>query len=320
MSIIAVVLPCCDAGMKLQISEKAAALDCEVSFFDTEKEHLDELSRAEIIFGDAPVTASVSQRLRWICLPWAGVSPYCAPGALASDRILLTNSSGAYGDTVAEHAIMAALMLLRRMPAYQEAASRHEWMEPLAQGTLYGCRSVILGAGDIGRSIASRMRPFHPAGIAAVNRSGRSDSPAFDTVLPVADLDRILSDTDLLFSTLPETRDTYHLIGARQLAEMPRNSCLVNVGRAGAIDYDALCDALDAGQLAGAFLDVFAQEPLPPDSRLWTTKNLLLTPHVAGTLTTRCVREKITALFCENLERYRRGQTLKNIVDRERGY
>ena len=138
--------------------------------------------------------------------------------------------------------------------------------------------------------------------------------------MPVTELDAVLKETDLLAMSLPGTAETAGLLSKDRLALLPEGSYIVNVGRGSAIDEDALIEALNSGHLAGAALDVFRTEPIPKDSPLWTTRNLLITPHVAGNLTLTYTKNKNVEMFCEDLRNFAAGRPLKHLVDKRLGY
>ena len=133
-------------------------------------------------------------------------------------------------------------------------------------------------------------------------------------------LDELLPETDLLVMSLPDTPETRDILSRERIALLPDGAYVVNVGRGSAVDEDAIADSLESGRLAGAALDVFKAEPLPDDSRLWNTKNLIITPHVAGNLTLEHTLDVNVDLFCENLLNYGKGLPLKNLIDKSKGY
>ena len=292
------------------------------SFYRDEREagEAGVLKEAEVIFGYAPETAASSENLRWLCLPSAGVETYLKPGALYSDDIILTNSSGAYGATMAEHMIMVTLMLVRRMTEFQEGIRNREWLRPREQASVKGSRITVLGTGDIGGCFARRIRAFEPAQVLGVNRSGRSNEPAFDRVLSWTDLDQVLPETDILAMSLPATGETRGILSRERIALLPETAYIINVGRGSAIDEEALSQALNEGRLAGAALDVMCHEPLPENDPLWETERLILTPHVAGNMTTAYTKNRLTEMFCEDLDNYGAGRPMCHLVDKKLGY
>ena len=153
-----------------------------------------------------------------------------------------------------------------------------------------------------------------------VRRSEKAADPAFDEIHTFAAMAGLLPQTDILVMALPSTAETRHILNAETLALLPPGAIVVNVGRGTAVDQPALIDALEHDRLAGAALDVCEPEPLPADHPLWTTKNLLLTPHIAGNMSLGITRDRDTAMFCEDLMNYTAGRPLVYAVDRRRGY
>lgn len=302
-----------------QIREAAAAAGLSASFFESPQEALPAAREAEVIFADGTALAGAAPALRWMCTPYAGVEPYTAPGVFASPQAVLTNSSGAYGTTIAEHVIQVSLMMLRQNEAYQQVVAKREWIRNLPVRSLKDSRILLLGTGDIGQECAGRLRAFGPASLTGVNRSGRHPGGAFDRVLPLEDLDALLSETDLLIISLPGTPETYHLINAERLKKLPDEALLVNVGRGSVIHQAALEQELRAGRLFAA-LDVFETEPIPEGNSLWDCPRLFITTHIAGNMSLPYTVKRITELFLENLERYSQGQPLLRQIDLKKGY
>lgn len=284
-----------------QDAAKARLADCEVMYAQTP-----ELLRA------APV-------LRWYAASSAGVDAYCKDPSLFQNPDCLLTSANVYGVTISEHVIMVALMLLRRMPEYEEPARNHVWGDHPPIRSIRDGVFVILGTGNIGQNIAARLHGMNAAKVIGVNRSGRP-APEFDEVFPMSGLDDLLPETSFLMMALPGTADTFHTLDRRRIALLPKDAYVVNVGRGNAIEQAALVEALNSGAIAGAALDVCTPEPLPADDPLWEAKNLILTPHVSGNLTLAYTRDANVRLFCENLARYAKGETLKGQIDRAKGY
>lgn len=303
-----------------QIKAAAASLGHEVFFYSNETEIPQTNYDADIIYGFAPSIVKTSNTLKWLCVPWAGVDSLMVPGYFANEACLLTNAAGAYGVSIAEHMIAVSLVMMRRLHEFMEETRAGEWKSPREQKSLKDCRITVLGTGDIGTTFAKRAKAFEPASITGVCRSGKNSDPVYDKVLPVSELDSLLPETDLLAMSLPATTETRGIISRERLALMPEGAYIVNVGRGSAIDEDALAEALDSGHLAGAALDVFQTEPLPLNHRLWKTKNLLITPHVAGNMTLAHTRDKNVQMFLEDLQNYTNKKTLHYLVDRKLGY
>ena len=242
------------------------------------------------------------------------------PDYFANEDCLLTNSAGAYGVSIAEHMIAVSLVMMRCLDQFMAETREGKWLSPRPQKSIKDCRITVLGTGDIGTTFASRARVFEPAAIVGVCRSGKSSSTVYDKVLPVSELDSILSQTDLLAMSLPATPETKGILSRERFALLPQDAYIVNVGRGSAIDEDALADNLESGHLAGAALDVFQTEPLPAGHRLWKTKNLLITPHVAGNMTLPYTKAKNVQMFIEDLKNFTEGRPLHYLVDRKLGY
>ena len=305
-----------------KIQETARVLNSTVRFCPDHDAALPYMQDTDIIFGPsdakAPELVKAAPNLKWFASYYAGVDPLMKPGVFR-ENILLTNGSGAYGVTIAEHMIMVSLMLLRRMPEYETFVDNKEFRSDLMIGSLYGANVVICGTGDIGANFAKRLRAFCPAKIIGANRSGRCVE-GFDEVIPMDRLDEVLPQADILALSLPGTRDTDDLINAQRIAAMKKSAILINVGRGNCIDQTALIDALEAGKLAGAALDVFKQEPIPQDDPAWNTKNLLVTPHCSGKMTMQFTRDTLVNTFCENLGRFCKGEPMLHVVNTNLGY
>ena len=275
---------------------------------------------AEIIFSLDAGLIEAAPRLKWFCTTYAGVEQYIRPALLDREGVTLTCSSGAYGVTISEHIIMVTLHMMRRMGDYQALVQDRGWRRDLPVCSVRDSRVLLLGAGDIGRETAKRLRAFGPASIIGVSRSGTAQPGIFDAVHPIDALDGLLPDADLLVMSLPGTPLTENLLDERRLGLLNGNAFIVNVGRGSAIDEAALIKLMRAGRFAGAALDVFREEPSPPDSALWDCPRLLITPHVAGNMTLPYTVQRIVELFLENFERYCDGKPLKRVVTAEKGY
>ncbi len=302
------------------IKETVEKVGADVCFVRTEDDIPDDYTDAEVLYGFGMRTAAKSRQLKWLCVPSAGVEYLFKPGAFANEDCIITNSAGAFGVSIAEHIIMVSLMMMRKMTITFKRSIRGEWGDRLPQKSLKDCRITVLGTGDIGCCFARRVKAFGPKQLIGICRSGICEEPAFDEIIKSEDLDKVLPETDLLILCLPATAETKGILSEERIRKLPPDSYIVNVGRGSAIDEDALADALDENRLAGAALDVFLNEPLPESSRLWTTKNLLITPHIAGNLTIDYTIDKNVEMFCDDLINYAKGRPLKHLVDKIKGY
>ena len=298
----------------------AAARRGYVARFCEDADHaLAEAADAEILFAANPALPGVAKELKWLCVPSAGVEPYIPREIYANPSAKLTNSSGAYGVTIAEHIVMVTLSMMRRQREYAESVAERRWLRGLPVRSIKGSLVTLLGTGNIGQEAVRRLRAFEPVSIVGVNRTGR-DPGGFDRVVPLDGLDDILPGTDLLVMSLPGTPETRGLMDRRRLALLPGDACIVNVGRGSAIDQMALRELMTGGHLLGAALDVFEAEPLPPEDPLWDCPRILITPHCSGNMTLGYTVDRIVGLFLEDFENYCAGRPLKREVDLKLGY
>ena len=305
---------------KEQILKNASEIGGSVLFVESKDEIPDDWQDCEIIYGFGMGNAARNKNLKWLAVPSAGVDYLMKPGVFANEECLITNSTGAYGVTIAEHIIAVSLLMMRKLDYSYSESLKHNWTGPQPQRSLKDSRILVLGTGDIGCCFAKRAKAFEPMSITGVCRSGICEDSSFDSIFKIDALDELLPDTDLLVMSLPDTPETKNILSRERIALLPDDAYVVNVGRGSAIDEDALADSLEEGRLAGAALDVFRTEPLPDDSRLWNTKNLVITPHVAGNLTLEHTLDVNVSLFCENLINYGKGLPMKNLIDKNKGY
>lgn len=252
-----------------------------------------------------------AQNLRWIQSLGAGVEDWLGQ---VQAPVQLTRVVGLFGPWMAEYLLghlLADTQGLRRV--YQAQAAR-AW-EPFTPQTLRGKRLGIAGLGQIGAEVARRARPFglHLSGL---SRTKPTDPSLVDAWYPEAERLAFLEGLDYLAIVLPLTPATRGLFGARELAALPGHAVVLNVGRGPVLSEAALIDALKAGRLRGAVLDVFEREPLPPDHPLWAAPGVTITPHISAP----SVPEEVFAQAWENLQRWEQGLPLAGTVDFTRGY
>lgn len=317
---IAVCIAFSEESHRSRINDTAAELGFTVDYFDTPEAMLPTIEDYEVIYGHpAPEIVRKAKNLKWMCSDFAGIEKYLPAEVWPNENCILSNSSGAYGPTISEHIIMVLLMLLRRMPEYQADLHDRKWSFYAPIRSITGSHFVLLGTGDIGSNTARRLKALG-ATVTGVCRSGKSSESAFDAVLPLSELDRVLPTADALVMSLPATKETIGILTRERIAMLPKHAYLVNVGRGSAVDQDALVDALRSRSIAGAALDVMVPEPLPTDHPLWDCPNTIITPHVSGNLSLGLTCDLDIAMFLADLRRYSEGQPLKNFVDRTVGY
>jgi len=249
--------------------------------------------------------------LRWIQATWAGVEPLLDP-TLRRDYIL-TNARGVFGGLMSEYVFAYLLAHERHLLAKYEAQREQKW-DPTPHGTLRGKQIGLLGVGTIGAALARTAKHFVMR-VKGYTRESEA-SPDVDAYFHGDRLREFAADLDYVVAVMPATARTRRLVDADFLRALPPRAVFVNPGRGGLVDEPALADALEAGRLAGAVLDVFQQEPLPADHVFWHTKNLLITSHTAAL----SIPEDIAPVFIDNYHRFRRGEPLQHRVNFEREY
>jgi len=255
--------------------------------------------------------------LKWLQTISTGVDRVLTPELVASP-VVVTNMSGVHEVTIAEFVLMLLLMFVKGAPRSfrQQVEGRFKWFP---MDVLTGKTVGIVGLGRIGREVARVIRFFGMRVVATHRHAVLGEvAPDVDLLLPLDRLHELLGQSDFVVLALPLTAESRALIGEAELRAMKPTARLINVSRGAIIDEPALINALRDGVIAGAGLDVFVQEPLPPDSPLRRMENVIFSPHVSGDIAeydTGAAR-----LFAENLRRYIAGDTLLNIVDKARGY
>jgi phosphoglycerate dehydrogenase-like enzyme len=256
-----------------------------------------------------PATATV----RWIHAASIGVDTLLFEEVVNSG-VIVTNTRGLFERPVAEYVLALMLLFAKDLRATLALQREGRWRYRETE-TLAGRRLVLCGAGAIAREIA-RIARLLGMEVVAVGRRPRRDDPAFGVVHGVAELDALLAQASYLVLTLPLTNETRGLLDAARLARLPRGARVINVGRGAVIDEPALLDALQSGHVAAAALDVFADEPLPPDHPFWAMPQVVVSPHMAGDVVGW--RDVAVDAFLENLGRWRSGRPLLHVIDKRR--
>lgn len=254
-------------------------------------------------------------RLRWLHVMMAGLDTLWFP-ELQGSGVTLTNARGAYSVALAEYALGALLHFCKDVPRLHHQQAQRLW-RPFPMRSLQGSTLGIVGYGDIGRQVALRARAFGMRTLGLRTAAAPPDD-LVERVDGPEGLHRMLAESDHVVLCTPLTDATRHLLDSRALAAMKRGALLVNVGRGGCVDEAALLAALDRGTPAGVALDVFAHEPLAPDHPFWAHPRVLISPHNADITHTWLHRSM--DIFMDNLGRAARGEPLRNVVDKSRGY
>jgi len=284
-----------------------------------------ELSDATVLFGGSfgPEDLREAKKLRWIHSPAAAVHDLLFPELVNSD-VILTNAREVHGVVVAEQVMAMMFALARRIPESVRFQVKRTWGQAILSEEhripheLGGATLGLVGMGSIGRNVAQRASAMGMKIIAVREHADRLKPEHVDEVLPTSQLNQLLSRSDYVVLSPPVTPATRGMIGRTQLAAMKKDGYLINVGRGSLVDEAALIEALRSRQIAGGALDVFDQEPLPPESPLWDLENLLITPHTGGM--TDKMWERHYAAFANNLQRFLASQPLLAVVDKHAGY
>lgn len=294
--------------------------------------------KAEVLYsGDIVPPPDTETALKWIQSPYAGVDNFLKqPFFQTHPSVILTSSSGIHASVIAEHVFGMMLALGRHLVPMLEHQSRKEWSPEryrlFLPHELRGATLGILGYGSIGREVARlgtawgmtvlatkrHLKDTSDQGFTLGEDIGDKEGEWADRLYPPEATAFMVKECDFVVITLPLTENTRNLFSREMIGAMKPTAYLINVGRGGILDEVALGEALQEGRIAGAALDVFAEEPLPPQNPLWTAPNLIITPHIAGNMP--AYFDKATLVFEENLRRYLKGQPLLNVVDLKQGY
>ncbi|MHB8683513.1 MAG: D-2-hydroxyacid dehydrogenase [Dehalococcoidia bacterium] len=285
-------------------------------------------SRADVVFGfwgaelheaftGLGSINDVAPHLKWVQLTSAGADRLLNSGMIEGG-ITVTTVSGLHATPIGEYVLCIMLMFAKNAPGFLRAQGRHEWLRYMPH-ELRGATVGIVGMGHIGEEVARLAKTFG-CRVIATRRSVKqpaSDGVA-DELLPPSALHHLLAQSDYVVLAVPLTAETRGLIGEAELRTMKPQAVLVNIARGPIVDEPALVAALREQRIAGAALDVFEKEPLPPDSPLWDMDNVIVSPHISGG--TEIYNERAVEIFADNLRRYLRGEPLRNVVDPARGY
>lgn len=275
-----------------------------------------------MICGRLPIEwLSNASRLRWVQFLGAGVEASLFPEILATD-IILTNASGVHATPIAEHVFGMMLMFARGLHRCVRQQLHNEWNRDgfrLQVRELHGATIGIIGLGSIGLAVAERAKAFGMR-VLSVKRTASNKPTCVDELYSPQQLSHLLQESEYVVLCVPLTRETRGMLGENELRQMRRDAILINISRGAVVDQQALIRALQEGWIAGAGLDVFTPEPLPPDSPLWKMHNVIISPHVSGE--TPHYGARAAEIFLRNLHAYLRGDfaSMVNVVDKTAGY
>ncbi|ONG51344.1 hydroxyacid dehydrogenase [Pseudoroseomonas deserti] len=321
------VFPITPAQWQAAIARSPDMADLQVSFAHDEAGYAAAMQEAELVvtwtrevlarFGQGQLKAGrdFAPKLKTIFCTSAGLDRL-APFAWLPDDVALLNNRGAHANKAGEFGIMALLMLANHIPHFAERQREGAW-SPRFASVLAGRTVVVVGLGSLGGAVAGRAKQFGMKVIGVRHTAAPHES--CDEVVAQSDIDTVLPRADYLVLACPLTPQTQGLMDARRFGLLRQGARLVNMGRGGLWDQEALCDALDAGRLGGVVTDVTTPEPLPKDHRLWRTPGLFITPHMSSDDPETYNDNSLDILFA-NLRATRAGKPMPNRVLPEKGY
>lgn len=271
-----------------------------------------ELKTADVVFAwsfNRDNLAARAPKLRWVHAHGAGVS-HLMPMSWLPPGAVLTNSRGVHGDRAGEYIMMAILMINNRLPEMVTNQRQARW-DQLFNSSVAGKTLLVIGVGSVGGNAAGWAKKFGMK-VIGIRRTGKKHKSVDEMHGPDA-LRALLPKADVVLMATPQTADTQQMLGAKELALLKLGAGLINYSRAGLVDYEALRARLERREIS-AILDVFNPEPLPSDSPLWNTPNLIITPH-ASSDDTEAYTPKTLDLIMRNMARFMAGKKLMNVVD-----
>lgn len=297
------------------------ASEVEIQCANTLGDLRNSLEGAEILLGwdfRADLLRSAwtnASSLRWVHWAGVGLDSVLFP-ELIEGEVILTNSRGVFDRAMAEYVLGLILNFAKGYSETTSLQSDARWVHRLTE-RIDQKHALIIGVGSIGRAIARMLKSVGMI-VSGVGRMERNGDPDFEQIYAGRDLNSALPQADYVIVIVPLTEQTYRMIGNEQFKAMKPSARLINVGRGATVDETALITALQAGKIAGAALDVFENEPLPPESPLWSMPRVLISPHMSGDFFG--YENALADCFFENYHRYRANKPLLNIVDKSLGF
>ena len=293
---------------------REAIPDIEVQLCPTVGEAMEVIGDADAAFGDiVPELLERAGNLKWISCPQAGPHSGYYHQALIDSDLVVTNTREIYNDHISAHIMSFLLAFARGFHVYIPQQLESNWRQGFDTIYLPEATAVIVGVGGIGSETARLCAEFSMKVIGVDPRLEQAPKGVAQLVRP-DDLASVLPQGDFVIVTVPETPETQGMFATDQFKAMKNTAFFINIGRGATVELDDLVDALRAGEIAGAGLDVFQEEPLPATHPLWIIPGVLITPHVAGE--GPYLQERRTELFIDNCVRFNEGRQLRNVVDK----
>ena len=293
----------------------------ELSHEHNEKILISKLKNAEIIIGQPPIRLLQNPQvncpnLRFIQMTWAGTDQYTrSEMEFPKEYISLANASGAYGMIMSQFVVGMILTMMLNFKYYHTQQQERVWNRRGPIKSLDHAKVLIYGAGDIGSTIAKRLKGFDTYTI-GVCRNTEKQRPFFDELCTLKDAEKYLSDADVVIGCIPNSVETEGYLNEQRLKTMKSGAVIVNVGRGNFIDCMALDELLKCGHLWGAALDVTNPEPLPKDHPLWSNPRCMITPHASGATFEHleATEDLLCDIVCDNISRYCNGEEIRNRI------
>ena len=292
---------------------ESSSSNCEFIHLGLIKPTLEQVKDANVIIGNIPVDILKNiPDLEFVQLNSAGTNGY-ADNPDFPKNVALANASGAYGVAISECILAGILTLMKHIPCYIKNQYNHEWKDEGSVKSIYGSNILVLGLGDIGKEFSKRAYAMG-AHITGIKRNVKDKPEYIDKLCTMDSLYEELEKADIIVSSLPGSKSTYHLLNEKALNYVKKQPIFVNVGRGTLIDSCVLEKALKENIFSGAYIDVTDPEPLPKDSNLWNINNLIITPHVTGGYHLEETLNRIVQISATNIKNHCEGKEIINRV------
>lgn len=280
------------------------------------KPTLDQVKDANVIIGNIPVEILKNiPDLEFVQLNSAGINGY-SDNPDFPKNVSLANAAGAYGVAISECILAGILTLMKHIPSYIQNQSNHKWKDEGKVKSIYNSQILILSLGDIGKEFSKRAYAMG-AHITGIKRNIKDKPEYVDKLCTMDSLYEELEKADIIVSSLPGSKSTYHLFDKEALTHVKKQPIFVNVGRGSLIDSSVLEKALKENIFSGAYIDVTDSEPLPKEDELWNLNNLIITPHVTGGYHLEETLNRIVEISATNIQKYCEGKEIINKVNLE---
>lgn len=307
----------CDEYYKNKLSSSSKKLSIEyISENEPQSVLKAAAKKAEIIVGEPDIELiKCAPDLKFIQLTMAGTDKYTQSNDFP-ENVVLANASGAFGSVISQYVIGAILNICHKFYLYRDQQKNCLWKDLGSEINLSGKRVLIVGAGNIGCSVAHKLSVFGTTNI-GIRRSVSDIPEHFSEMYSLDELESQLPFADIVVACIPNSDYTYHLFDKKKFLLMKKDAIFVNVGRGALVLQEDLVDVMKNGHLAGAAIDVADPEPLPSDNPLWKLNNIIITPHVSGKSFGHAkeITNKIYDICAENLKNYADGNKLINVID-----